>query len=174
MKKISDVNLKPKYYTKNKSKKNFILVKFEKVLSWIFVFAIFFGFIANSTNITAAPIQSDYFSYTINNALLAQVSDIDTTREALQKQLNELMKEIDEYKAEINKLSSKKRGVQSEISLLQTQIKKAEAEMRAIQLQINNLEKRADDTKRAILTTEQKMEKSKKFLKAALKYYYQL
>ncbi len=173
MKQISDINSKPKYYFK-KQLNNLIPDKFKRFGVGFILFALSFGFITGSQNITAAPSQSEYFSYKINGALLAQSPEENALKQSLEKQLKELTKEIDGYKEQIKNISSKKQGVQSEIAILQAQVKKAEAEMNVIRTQINNLSRRVGDTKKAINETERKVEKSRVFLKAAIRYYYQI
>jgi len=100
--------------------------------------------------------------------------EIEEKKKSLESQLQEVLKQIEKYKAEINKIQKQKRNIQQEINLVNSQIKKTELEIQAINLQINNLNKKINDTKKSIALTEEKLKKSKNYLTALLRYYYQL
>ena len=171
---VSDINKKRKYYDYPKKKIRVFL--YSHTTQKIIVVMLLVGsfFISGVQSITAAPIDSNYYAYSISNTLLAQVSNTQTLKQALESQLQEVMKQIDNYKQQISNIQKQKQGIQQEISLINAKIKKAELEIQAIEIQIGNLQKRISETKRAIEETQAKVEKSRVFLSAAIKYYYQL
>lgn len=172
---VSDINSRPRYYSRLKYFKNSRGVGYRDKLVTFLMILIITTLLIGSRKITAAPVvDNPYFSYKIDGALLAQANEMKALKESLEKKLQGILQEIEGYKKEINKIGTKKRGLQEEIGLLNAKIKKAELEIKALQLAIANLEKRTSETKEAIGQTEKGVERSKTFLKAALKYYYQL
>ena len=144
----------------------------QKMLVIVVLLGSFFA--SGVQSITAAPIDSNYYSYSIANTLLAQASQTQTLKQVLESQLQEVMKQIDNYKTQISNIQKQKQGIQQEINLIQAKVKKAELEIQAVEIQIGNLQKRITETQKSIKETQAKIEKSRSFLSAAVKYYYQL
>jgi len=167
---VTDINPTPRYRRPPASLRPRLL---PRALSILGLTAVIFGSTIATQNSTAAPVGSPYVTTSVNPTLLAQANTTEL-RQSLERQLQDVLKQIDGYKNQIQKIGTKKRGVQEEIKLLQANIKKAELEIKVIQNAIARLEQRTTETRRAIYQTEKQIATSRIFLQAALRYYYQL
>ena len=135
------------------------IIFFFKIIPFIFVFVL--GF-----NVVAAPLSLS----------VVKVLDPETQKkkESLESELQKVLKQIEEYKETINNIQKQKKSIQNDLKIVESNIKKVELEIKAIDLSIKRLNQKIGETRKSIQITEEKIDRSKEILIAALRYYYQL